>query len=226
MFDNISILIPYKAVNEYREKNLSWIKRRYEIIMPNAEICMGYNDVEPFSKSIAVNNAAKNATRDTFIIADADMVFNIDQIKNAIEALNFYSWVIPYTSIVYISPDKTNEIYNIDPSKTFYDTDFPECYKVNGWPLGGGINIVSRNNFEKVGGFDERFKGWGSEDDAFRMSLDNICGKHFNLNTTMWHLYHPQAPKDNTINNIKIFNEYYKDKETVLRNFKNKFNQG
>ncbi len=228
MFDNnVSVLIPYKAVNEYREKNFEWIKRRYETIMPNAEICIGNYDGEPFCKSIAVNNAAKNATRDIFIIADADIAFNIDQIKNAIEALNSYAWVIPYTGLFYLDFEKTNELYNRDPSVTLNEADFQRYCRfggTDGYVFKGGINIVPRKYFEKVGGFDERFKGWGGEDDAFQRALDALCGQYFRLDATMWHLYHPLQSKDNRVNNRKIFQEFYRNKATILSNFNNKLN--
>ncbi len=228
MFDNnISVLIPYKAVNEYREKNFEWIKRRYETIMPNAEICIGNYNGEPFCKSIAVNNAAKNATRDIFIIADADIAFNIDQIKNAIELLNFYPWVIPYNSIFYLDAEKTNELCNRNPSLTLDEADFQRYISFggkNGYQYIGGINIVPRKYFEKVGGFDERFKGWGGEDEAFQRALDALCGQYFRLDGTMWHLYHPLQSKENRVDNKKLFKEFYGIKKNILSNFKNKLN--
>lgn len=228
MFDNnVSVLIPYKAANKDREKNFQWIKCRYETIMPNAEICIGHYNGEPFSRSAAINNAAKNATRDIFIIADADIAFNIDQIKNAIEALNSYAWVIPYTSLFYLDFEKTNELYNKDPSVTLDEADFQGCYKFGGnneYQFKGGINIVPRKYFQKVGGFDERFKGWGGEDDAFQMALDTLCGQYFRVDATIWHLYHPPQSIENRVNNVKILQEFYKDKETILYNLNNKPN--
>lgn len=228
MFDNnISVLIPYKAADEYREKNFLWVKNRYETIMPNAEICIGEYNGEPFSKSIAINNAAKKATRDIFIIVDADIIFNVEQIKNAIEALNFHSWVIPYRSIIYLDSTKTNELYKKNTSIVLDEVDFYGCSKidiVNEYEFIGGINIVPRNYFERIGGFDERFKGWGGEDDAFQMALDTICGKYFRLDATIWHLYHTPQSIENRVNNIKILQEFYKDKDTISYNFNNKSN--
>lgn len=223
--DNISVLVPYKPANEYREKNWSWIKRRYEAIMPNAEICIGSDDNEPFSRSIAINNAAKKSTKDIFIIADADIAFNINQIKEALEALNRSPWVIPYSGIRYLDLEKTNELYKKSPSIILKDDDFKECPKVNdikGYKLIGGISVVSRKNFEKVGGFDERFIGWCGEDDAFQKALDAVCGQYFRLDTTMWHLYHLQ----DTIYDAdatKLLDKYYKDKKTILNNLGNEY---
>ena len=228
MFDNnVSVLIPYKAVDEYREKNWSWIKRRYEIIMPNAEICMGDYSGEPFCKSVAVNNAAKKATRDIFIIADADIVFNIDQIKNAIEALSFHPWVIPYRSFFRLNPDETDEMWKKSPDIILNEADFQECHKhgiSNRYELVGGINVLPRKYFEKVGGFDERFKGWGGEDDAFQMAVDTLCGHYYRIETAMWHLYHPKGSKEHSSNNCRILDEFYCNKETISQNLNNKLN--
>lgn len=221
--DNISILVPYKPSNGYRERNWGWLKKRYEAIMPNAEICIGYDDKEPFSRSIALNNASKKATKDIYIITDADIVINIDQIKKAVEALNFYPWVIPYGSIRYLTLEKTNELYKKNPAIMLDDADFGECSIVGSigqYQLVGGISFVSRKNFEKIGGFDERFIGWSGEDDAFQKALDTICGQHFRLNTTLWHLYHVQDTTYNT-NAVNILNEFYKDKKTILNNLGN-----
>lgn len=195
--------------------------------MPNAEICMGDYSGEPFCKSVAVNNAAKKATRDIFIIADADIVFNADQIKNAVEVLNSHPWVIPYRSLFRLDYEKTNELCKRNPDLRLDDADFQGCTKLDirtGYELVGGVNVVPRKYFEKVGGFDERFKGWGGEDDAFQMAMDAICGQYLRIEATMWHLYHPKASKEYTPNNSKILNGFYCDKETILRNFNNKLN--
>lgn len=92
MFDEkISVLVPFKPDGGYRDRNWSWIKKRYEILMPNAEICVGNSNIEPYCKAAAVNSAAKLATRDIFIIADADIVFDIKDIYSAIKMLPYYT---------------------------------------------------------------------------------------------------------------------------------------
>jgi predicted glycosyltransferase involved in capsule biosynthesis len=229
MFDkDISVIVPYKAADEYREKNWSWIKRRYEILMPNAEICIGNYDGEPFCKSAAINNAAQTATRDIFLIADADIVFDLDQIREAVGALDKYTWVIPYTFLYYLPPEATRELHKRDPSVIMKDIDYTGYLKTrcisekDGWEWGGGINIVRRRHFEKVGGFDERFKGWGGEDDAFQKVLDAVCGPHIRVEATMWHLYHPLASKENQSKNTRLLKEFYKDKDTILSRFNKK----
>jgi hypothetical protein len=43
------------------------------------------------------------------------------------------------------------------------------------------INVMTRECFEAVFGFDERFKAWGWQNIAFAYALDKICGCHHHL---------------------------------------------
>jgi predicted glycosyltransferase involved in capsule biosynthesis len=47
-----------------------------------------------------------------------------------------------------------------------------------------------------VGGFDERFRGWGWEDRAFFIACDTLCG-HDRISGPVRHLWHPRSPEKN-----------------------------
>ena len=209
MFDeNISILIPYKGDGGYRDKNFSWIKKRYNALMPNAELCIGSYDDEPFCKSIAINKAAKLATKNIFLIADIDIVFDISDIARGILQLCNYPWVIPYTTIKYLSLNETYKLQQMNPNIDIKNLNITDYYSIK--HLCGGINIVPRDCFEKVGGFDERFKGWGCEDDAFTLRLNALCGHPGRINTSLLHMYHPDAPRNNFKRNQHLLKQFYK----------------
>lgn len=209
MFDEkISVLIPFKSDGGYREKNWQWIKRRYETLLPNAEICIGSSDIEPFSRSAAINDAARRATREIFMIADADISFDTKQIELGIDALKDYVWVLPFVYSNFLKEDQTTWLLNQEPSITMSDIDFTGCHTCTG--INSQIVIVPRQYFEKVGGFDERFKGWGCEDDAFLMAMYKHCGANTRLDGfSTWHLHHPHASMDNYGNNLSILQDFY-----------------
>ena len=48
--------------------------------------------------------------RDIFIIADADITFDISQIAKAILGLTYFAWIIPYTTLNYLTPEQTNSL--------------------------------------------------------------------------------------------------------------------
>lgn len=223
MFDKrISILIPYKPDGEYRDKTWVWVRKRYEALMPNAEICVGTCDTELFSRSAAVNNAAKLATRDIFIIADIDLIFDLNQIAKAILSLTEYTWIIPYTTLNYLTLNQTKKLQALNPSINIGSINFSDYKERDCKFIYGGMSIVPRECFQKVGGFDERFKGWGCEDDAFQRSLDALCGPHKRIKTALWHMYHPPAPKNNHQQNKDLLNKFYGSKESILYYFSEK----
>ncbi|MGM0904664.1 MAG: galactosyltransferase-related protein [Bacillota bacterium] len=205
---DISILIPFRSDNGPRDKAFRWVTRFYETVYSDAEICVGTCDTQFFSKSKAVNNAAKKATRDIFIIADADMIYDPKCITESIMLLKNHAWVIPYTRVLDISQHSTQRLLLTEPN----------------WPIKlnvgstkrpirtfGGVNVVPRKNFDAVGGWDERFIGWGGADDAFCMALDTICGKHTRVNIDLFHLWHKPTKAQGNPNynsNYKLVQRY------------------
>lgn len=221
LFDKkISILVPYKSDRSYRDANWHWLKKRYELLLPNAELCIGNYDGEPFSRSAAINNAARLATRDIFIITDADIVFDVDQIARAILGLTGFTWIIPYTILNYLTLKQTNELQKMEPNVTLKALDFTGCNQRDCTSIMfGGISVVPRNYFEKIGGFDERFKDWGYEDNAFQESLDAICGHHKRIRTSLWHMYHPPVSENKYYTNMNLYNKFYNNKASIISNF-------
>ena len=58
--------------------------------------------------------------------------------------------------------------------------------------FGAMCQIMPREAFEAVGGWDERFRGWGGEDYAFARALDTLWGPHKNTANDILHLWHPR----------------------------------
>src|SRR5699024_8181276 len=55
----------------------------------------------------------------------------------------------------------------------------------------GGFNVLRKKHFEAVGGFEERFRGWGGEDVAFYHAMNTLCGSAQRLKMNLFHLWHP-----------------------------------
>jgi GT2 family glycosyltransferase len=85
----------------------------------------------------------------------------------------------------------------------------------------GGIFVIGREPYLRLGGFDERFRGWGGEDDAMTIKLRRAgmrlaeCGERPAL-----HLSHPRGPEStqgqpNYSSNRQLLADYeaYRDDE-------------
>ncbi len=206
----ISVLIPYKKQNDsHRELLWANIKQRYKILMPELEICMGLDDSAIYNRARAINNAAKQATGNVFILTDADVVFSTEIINRILPIMNDHPWIVPFTNGYKLTQAATERLISeglpnsisIGQSDVEISFNFPGTF----------ISVVTRENFFKVRGMDERFEGWGGEDDAFRYTLETLCGKHFRLPGEVFHLWHKPAEINNEYHdkNLKLLQRYY-----------------
>ncbi|AGB41223.1 hypothetical protein Halha_1277 [Halobacteroides halobius DSM 5150] len=212
MLDNVSVLIPYWPDCEQRARIFKWTSKFYERMMPKAELCIGELNCEKFSRAQAINLAAQKATRDIFLIADIDLIYAPQIIIDSISLLDEYPWVLPFQEIVRFNQDYTEKLLSLNPKWPIVDNyGSHHKHSING----GGLNLIPRQNFETVGGFDERFIEWGGEDDAFTIAMTVLCGQPKRLDHTLYHLWHPRSASTNYKNNIELLNRYCQGGEKI-----------
>ncbi|SDJ53172.1 galactosyltransferase-related protein [Salimicrobium halophilum] len=188
---HISVLFPYKADHGPRDRLFEWVLAFYKNMMPDAELCIGEGlcQGDLFSRSKAINHAANQATRDVFVIADTDIFYDPAIIQEASALLEERAWVIPYYKIHKLKETSTTKILEEQPAWPI-STDMTDAHIVKQARV-GGLNVIPRKNFEAVSGFDERFCGWGGEDDAFGIAVNTLCGKYKRTGGEIFHLHHP-----------------------------------
>jgi glycosyltransferase involved in cell wall biosynthesis len=189
--NKISALIPYKPDNGRRDFLWNFVRTRYQQLMPQVELCVGFDDSELFCRARAINQAAQIATGDIFMLVDTDLVFDPGLIERIIEMIDLYPWIIPFSNVCRLTPEATERLIAGGlPEKITVNKEDVEFSKVI---VGAYINVMPRSSFEAVGGLDERFKGYGFEDVALAFSLETICGKHHRMEGTIYHLWHPSV---------------------------------
>lgn len=187
-YGNISILINHKK-GLYNDKNWVCMKKRYEFLIPKAEICLGDYPENNYSKSLAINNAAKKATGDIFIIADSNIAFDFNSIKKGIDMLKQYSFIIPYGDLIHLNQHSTNYFHSLSPSLNMDKIYFP-AYKAEPTAV-GHIFIVTRDCFETIGGFDESMTEWDEENIDFANRLYSKFDDYKRLNDYfIWNLFY------------------------------------
>ncbi|MDP4103750.1 MAG: galactosyltransferase-related protein [Bacillota bacterium] len=209
MLEKVSIIIPFQTDHGPRAEAFEWIKRYYARVMPEAELCLGIINREDINKSKAINLAAKKATRDIFVIADADVIYDPEIIVESIRLLNNTTWVVPFTEIYDIDKSGTETLLKTEPRWPI-DVKNKDCTKAN-WiydGFAGKVLVIPQKNFKAVRGFDERFVGWGGEDDAFSHAVKTLCGNFVNVEREIYHLWHPKPTNPNYRANIALYNRY------------------
>lgn len=209
----ISLLIPFHCSDPTnpRVQNVEWLKRYWAAQLPAAEIIIGDDDAVPFSKSVAVNRAAAKAKGDILVIIDADGYMLADDIVYCAEEIRHARkkgrklWFVPYRQFYRLTEEASKPLLASDPKNPYsfpppitnelfiHDTD----HKVGHW-YGAMVQIMSREAFRLVGGWDERFRGWGGEDHAAMRAMDTLYGPHKTLPGQVLHIWHPQLSPQGT----------------------------
>lgn len=190
----ISILIPYLPDQGPRDELFEIVLRYWGEVLPAAEIVVGTNMEEPFNRGAARNDAFKNSSGDTLIIADADTLIPRDQIYDALHLIisGEAPWSIPYTVYYNLLEEETKEITE---DFSIYIKE-PTRWEHRLLESVAGILVLPRAAYVEVNGYDERFRGWGGEDRAFDFALDALWGKKVRLEGFIEHLWHPRGDAD------------------------------
>jgi glycosyltransferase involved in cell wall biosynthesis len=171
-----------------------WLRRYWKYwLRGDVEIVIGYdyNTNRPFSKAAAVNDAARRARGDIFVILDSDVYMPASVVKHCAERIRVARkhgtrlWFVPYQFIYRLTPEATEHVLESSPKD-------PLRFTGHGHKFGAMITIMSREAFEFVGGMDERFRGWGGEDVSFLRAVDTLWARHKNTPNDVLHMWHPK----------------------------------
>lgn len=172
--------------------------------MPDAEIVVGRSRQRPFCKTEAFNNAAKASHGKVLVLLDADAYLPGRILERAaariLDELPGHLWFVPYRRLYRLSEETTREILASDPEDPYRPPDPCPPWMLEGDPrhasygrrYGAMAIVIPRRAYDVLGGFDERFKGWGGEDAALLRALDVLWGKHKSINAAIYHLWHPK----------------------------------
>lgn len=162
---------------------------------PDLTIVEGYHEPSegPFNRSAAVNRAATAAGDwDLAVIIDADILIHADNVRaGLVLAGRFNRVVIPFRVYHSLSQQGTSRIM------AGWSGDWSKVSVRAYWDSVSCVVMLQRALWDRVGGMDERFSGWGWEDTAFACATDAVSGR-LRLEGDLWHLWHPQSPERNT----------------------------
>jgi len=170
----------------------------------------------PFNKSWGLNVAARRAAHDLLVTGDADMIMAPDALNRALLVCrDHFDAVNPYANLVDLTEAETRAV--VDGELGVFDIGRERL--ADRQPEGehicfcGGICVFRREVYFALGGMDERFVGWGGEDDAMSANLERYTRRiAAQKDTLAYHLWHPRPAEryrhDNYRRNLEMANHY------------------
>jgi glycosyltransferase involved in cell wall biosynthesis len=178
-----------------------------ELVVSNrAKYIFAYN-AGVFNKSWAINIGIKCASYDYIFCGDNDMIVPPESLAESIALLKSgHDSVKPFRVLIDLTRFQTT-IYEKIERFIYYP-----FRRRNFACFCSGIVGFSRSCLEDIGGWDERFRGWGGEDDAISVKLQKYNKRITTLNYTCYHLYHGRTIYDknkheNYQNNVKLLHD-------------------
>jgi GT2 family glycosyltransferase len=182
---NVVILAPRRPDGGVRDRLWefcrSWWTERFDWPITESHHLDGM-----FNRSAAISQAAAEAGPwDVAVIIDADVVADETQVAAAVEAAHTTGrMTLAYDR--YVSMGQAMTAKALDG----YDGDWTPGALLKMTSHVSSIVVVPWDLFDRVGGFDERFDGWGHEDVAFAQSCRVLGGGVDRIPGSVWHLYH------------------------------------
>lgn len=190
----VSIIVPFGGqACEWRTRARDWIHARYRELHPDWELIEGTAG-EPWSKGAACADAVGRSSGDVIVIADADTFIDAHHLADTVERVEHgVAWAVPHDKVWRLNADATEHVYRGGAPRKKLDSLARPAYR---GVFGGGIVVVTRDAWQKVGGIDPRFYGWGGEDLTFGWALHALAGVPWRGTCDLWHLWHPHALGD------------------------------
>ena len=199
MPERVVVLVPRRDGDPERDGIWAWVRRYWETQV-GLDIFEGHDgiwgDVTPFNRSLAINRAAEAAGDwDVAVIIDGDVILDHRQVHGCVaKTLSTGTIGLAYTERDQLTAQGTPQILAMNPEVLDLRTA-PRVWRkwVRGRLRGScsSCNTVTRDLWDRVGGFDESFVGWGYEDIAWRVASETLAGKEmFKIPGVLFHLWH------------------------------------
>jgi hypothetical protein len=187
----IPVLVPRRPDNGQRDKLWQFVREAFWRPWHSMRIVEGPHLQGPFNRSAGVNLAAQLAGNwDVAVIADSDSYAPFEQILTACAKARLTGKLVAaFDRVIEVSEAATNEIMWHGDLLNVTDGNI----RTKDHLTQSTMLAVPRTLWETVGGFDERFRGWGGEDNAFWHACKVIAGPPLRIDGPAYHLWHPPA---------------------------------
>lgn len=206
----VAACIPYRPRDEDRPLNFIATRQPYDQL--GWGVFTGDHEGEIFCRSKAINAAAKLALAhhdpDVLFIADSDVLIpDLNQLTGVAElAHRDDCYVVAFSHLYVLDREGTEQARR---SRVALPTEGEHVLETLAL-IWGSAFAIGRACWERTGGFDERFIGYGSEDLAF-LPVANALGGSLKQRYygNAWHLLHPEnEERDHYAANAQLASQY------------------
>jgi len=184
------VLVPYRADGGHRDRLWRHLRDNYWKRLPY-RVIVGTHDSGPFNRSAAINYAARQVDWDIAVIADSDTWVPVHNLEAAIAtAADTGQLTSALTAVAELDQHCTEEILDGHFDITALGID---RIRNGNLDTQSSILAVPRAMWDNIGGFDERFVGWGGEDNAFWRAATILAGHPQRIPGLAFHLWHLPA---------------------------------
>ncbi|MET4575802.1 glycosyltransferase family 2 protein [Ottowia thiooxydans] len=183
---------------------------------PNCSVIFAYN-AGAFNKAWGLNVGARHCNGTVIVFTDADLLIPGMLPRSVEHCLRNTQMVKPYRQVLDLSPETTALLRAGDSTALQQMPATASTRQMQGEsaPLCGGAFAIRRDAFLKLGGWDERFVGWGGEDDAFSYKVQRARLSTLEFDdAAALHLHHPRSRDRETnaaqyASNLALLKRYY-----------------
>jgi hypothetical protein len=193
-----AIVVPRRA-HWWRDRLWDYVKRTWDSDAPMFEV---YHEGGLFNRSWCINEGARQAGNwEVLVIADADVIVPMPQVERAVMAAVMTGrYTVAGTERIAFAQGATERVLRGWPRERWGELRIERCRehrpcRVSTHDFNSNIVAVPRALWEEVGGFDERFEGWGHEDGAFVAAVTTYWPGVERIPGTVYHLWHERAPE-------------------------------
>ena len=137
-----------------------------------------------YNRSWAFNYGVRHTDKDLLAFADSDMFITKEDYIASFKANEVFEVV---------NPNGLHAV-NVENAKV-ENLSFVEKDRKYLWTIAAGLILMQRNSFYKIGGWDERFEGWGGEDNEMsHVILNSLSVKGYDFN--IYHIDHNRSALD------------------------------
>ena len=187
----IAVIVPFRdrGIDSYRAQNLQRVIDHWSGFDCQLYIVSdGREGDAQFNRSVAYNRGVEAVpAAEVFIFAESDLLVDYTQIEHAVaRAVADPGLVIPFSWFMALGPLPSEQVraHQVDPADCVAQPVRGHRGSI------GAINVISRETYDLVGGYDEGFEGAWYDDDAMKIAFELCAGPTRWVEGSAHHLYH------------------------------------